>query len=140
MIRSFVVAAVVMLVLDSVWLLAVASPLYRAELGDRVASPPDLVAGALFYVVYVGALLWFAVRPGLKDGSARVAAINGAVLGLAAYATWALTNRAVLADWPWALVPLDVAWGTVLSAVTAAVTTTLSRRWGRTSPPVRPTG
>lgn len=129
--RSFVVAVVVFLALDSVWLLVVAGPLYRDELGDRIATDPDLLAGALFYVVYLVALLWFAVRPGLAAGSVRAAAGNGALLGLAAYATWALTNRAVLADWPWALVPLDIAWGAVLSAVTAAVTTAVSRRWAR---------
>lgn len=127
---SFVVAAVVMLVLDSGWLVLVASPLYDAELGDRIAASPDLVAGGAFYVVYLVALLWFAVRPGLAAGSLRTAAGNGAMLGLAAYATWALTNRAVLADWPLALVPLDIAWGVVLTAVTATAATAAARRIG----------
>lgn len=133
MIRAYLVAAVVMLALDTVWLLAVASPLYRAELGDRIAEQPDLLAGGLFYVGYVAALLWFAVRPGLAAGSVRVAATHGALLGLAAYGTWALTNRAVLAGWPWALVPLDVAWGAVLSAITSGVTVLVARRWSAPS-------
>lgn len=118
----YVVCATALLALDAVWLLAVAGPLYRSELGDRIAEQPDAVAGGLFYVLYVAALTWFAVRPGLDAGSARLAAGNGAFLGLAAYGTWALTNRAVLADWPAALVPVDMAWGALLSAVSAAGT------------------
>ena len=121
-VSSFLVASVIFLALDSVWLVAVASPLYRDELGDRIAETPDLLAGAAFYVLYMAALLWFAILPGLRDGSVRTAAVNGAVLGAAAYGTWALTNRAVLTDWPWLLVPVDIAWGTALSAVTAALT------------------
>lgn len=124
---SFLVASVIFLALDAVWLIAVASPLYRDELGDRIAEEPDLAAGAAFYVLYMAALLWFAILPGLRTGALRTAAVNGAVLGAAAYGTWALTNRAVLTDWPWALVPVDIAWGTALSAVTAMLTVALLR-------------
>lgn len=116
------VTAVLLLVLDAVWLLAIAGPLYRGELGERLAAPPDLVAGGLFYVLYVAAVTWFAVRPGLETGSWRRAAGTGAFLGLTAYGTWALTNKAVLADWPAALVPVDMAWGALLSAVVAGTT------------------
>ena len=126
-VSSFLVASVIFLALDSVWLVAVASPLYRDELGDRIAENPDLLAGAAFYVLYMAALLWFAILPGLRDGSVRTAAVNGAVLGAAAYGTWALTNRAVLTDWPWLLVPVDIAWGTALSAVTTALTVRILR-------------
>lgn len=127
----YLVAALVLLVLDAVWLVVVAGPLYRSELGERIAEDPDLVAGAIFYVLYVAALTYFAVLPGLDAGSVRRAAANGAFLGLTAYGTWALTNRAVLTDWPAALVPVDILWGAALSAVTAAVTVAVVQRLRR---------
>ena len=122
------VVAVVLLVLDAVWLVTVASPLYRSELGSGIAESPDLLAGALFYLLYVAALTYFAVLPGVDAESWRRAAGNGAFLGLTAYGTWALTNKAVLADWPVSLVPVDMAWGALLSAVSAVAAVAVVRR------------
>ena len=52
-------------------------------------------------------------------GVARPAAAarRGAALGLVAYGTYELTNWAVLRDWPALLVPIDIGWGVVLTAV-----------------------
>jgi len=130
--RAIPLVAVLLLVLDAIWLVAVASPLYDAELGERMAASPDLVAGGLFYVLYVVALAHFAVVPGLRaDRAVREVARDGGLLGLTAYGTWALTNKAVLADWPAALVPVDIVWGAVLSATVSVVAVVAGRAWGR---------
>ena len=55
----------------------------------------------------------------LGTQSARAAARRGAGLGFVAYATYELTNWAVLRDWPAWIVPIDIAWGVVLTAVAA---------------------
>ena len=47
------------------------------------------------------------------------AAINGAVIGLVAYATYDLTNLAVVKDWPLGLTFIDMAWGTMVSGIAA---------------------
>jgi hypothetical protein len=44
---------------------------------------------------------------------------RGAALGLVTYATYDLTNWAVLKGWPVLLVPVDVGWGIALTAVVA---------------------
>ncbi len=44
----------------------------------------------------------------------------GPVVGALAYATFTVTNYAVLNQWTFALVWTDIAWGTVLTAVVAA--------------------
>jgi len=44
----------------------------------------------------------------------------GMVLGLTAYATYELTNRATLQAWPMVIVIVDIAWGIVVSAIAAA--------------------
>lgn len=44
----------------------------------------------------------------------------GAILGLAAYGTYDITNLATLRNWPLAMSLVDMAWGTLLTALTAA--------------------
>jgi uncharacterized membrane protein len=60
------------------------------------------------------------------------AARRGAALGLVVYATYDLTNWAVLRGWPAYLVPIDVVWGVVLTASAASVGKLTQRRlWPR---------
>lgn len=48
-------------------------------------------------------------------------AFMGAILGLAAYATFELTNMALLKSWSWSIVVPDLIWGTALTAITGAL-------------------
>ncbi len=105
-----------MLALDLTWLNIIAKSFYAAQLGPLMASPVQPVAAACFYVMYVGAVVVHAVRPAT---STREAATRGAGLGVVAYATYDLTNWAVIAGWPAMLVPVDLAWGVILTTVAA---------------------
>ena len=71
--------------------------------------------------LYVAGLVYFAVRPGLAAESWRTAALNGALFGFFAYATYDLTSQATLRNWTTTLTVADMAWGTVLSAAAAAI-------------------
>ena len=53
------------------------------------------------------------------------AAINGAVVGLFAYGTYAFTCQALFKDWLWSVTIPDVVWGVVLCAVSCAIGTYL---------------
>ncbi len=44
----------------------------------------------------------------------------GAVLGLAAYGTYDITNLAVLKGWPVIVTVVDMVWGTLVTAACAA--------------------
>jgi uncharacterized membrane protein len=46
--------------------------------------------------------------------------LAGAMFGFFAYATYDLTNLATLKNWPIGLAMLDIAWGSALSALSAA--------------------
>lgn len=116
LVASVVSAAATMLVLDLAWLGFVARGLYDALLGPLRSPEVFLPAAALFYAMYIGAVVVHAV---LKATSPTSALRRGAALGLVAYATYELTNWAVLKDWPALLVPIDVAWGVALTAVVA---------------------
>ena len=61
-----------------------------------------------------------AVRPALGAGSVWVAIGYGAVLGLAAYGTYDMTNLSTLKGWPVRLSLVDMVWGTVLTSDASA--------------------
>ncbi|MBK8596334.1 MAG: DUF2177 family protein [Holophagales bacterium] len=105
-----------MLVLDLVWLGVVARGLYTSALGPLMRPEAYWPAAALFYAFYVGVIVTWAV---LGTDGPMAAARRGAALGFVAYTTYDLTNWAVLRDWPAWIVPVDITWGVVLTAVAA---------------------
>lgn len=118
---AYLVAGVTLLVVDLVWLAYIARDLYRREMGALLAENVRLVPAAAFYLMYVAAVVYFAVLPALRSGQWTDAILPGAVLGLVAYGTYDLTALAVVRDWPVRLSFIDMAWGTVLTAVSAGV-------------------
>lgn len=107
-------------VLDVGWVGFIANGLYRAKLGHLMAEKAWLPAAGLFYVLYASGILYFAAGPALREGSLSQALGRGAALGLLVYGVYDLTNLAVLRDWGVAISLLDVAWGTLLTAIASA--------------------
>ncbi len=110
----------VMVVIDLLWLGVIAKGLYQEGMGSLMAPEPRLAFAALFYVIYPIGLVIFAVTPGVAADSIVRAGVLGALFGLFAYATYDLTNLAVVRDWPLGLAFIDKAWGTLVSGVSAA--------------------
>ena len=52
----------------------------------------------------------------------------GAFFGLVTYATYDLTNLAVVKDWPLAITFADLAWGAAIAAITSTVTVLIAER------------
>lgn len=107
---------VALLTLDLVWLGVVARGLYVEALGDLLRPDVNRLAAALFYAFYVAVTVGWAVLGARTKGAA---ARRGAGLGLVAYATYELTSWAVIRGWPTWIVPVDVAWGVLLTALAA---------------------
>ena len=61
------------------------------------------------HAIYLFGLTWFVLAPALESGSSGKAALGGFLFGLVAYATWNLTNLAVLKGFPASIVPIDMA-------------------------------
>jgi uncharacterized membrane protein len=116
------------LALDLTWLGIVAGGLYDSALGPVKRSSVFFPAAALFYALYVAVTVRYAV-----DGAASLAdaARRGATLGFVVYATYELTNWAVLSGWPAFLVPVDVGWGVVLTAAAAVAGKFVQRKLQR---------
>ena len=66
-------------------------------------------------------LTYFAIMPALNGRAILQALALGAGLGLVAYGTYDLTNLAVVKGFGTKIALLDLAWGTVLSGVSAAL-------------------
>ncbi|RUM26427.1 DUF2177 family protein [Rhizobium vallis] len=105
---------------DGVWLGLIARSFYRDQLGALMLPSPNLALAALFYLFFTAAVVVLAVLPALSAGSITTALVHGAILGLAAYGTYDITNLATLRNWPLVMSVVDMAWGTALTALTAA--------------------
>jgi len=117
---AYAATLVVMLILDLLWIGVIAKPLYQNGIGHLMAEQPRLPVAVAFYLLYAVGLMVFAVTQGAVPGGWVTAALYGALFGFFAYATYDLTNLATLRDWPAGLAAIDIAWGTLVSAICAA--------------------
>lgn len=108
-------------VLDVAWLTLFAVGQFQSQLGAILRAQPMLSAAVAFYLIYAAGLVVLAVRPALQERSVRSATAKGAMLGLTAYATFDLTNLAIIERWTFGLALMDMAWGTFVSAVAAMI-------------------
>ena len=119
--KLYGLTAIVFLAIDIVWLGVVASGFYQKHLGHLMRSDVILPAALLFYLLYVVAILVFAVLPGLESQSINRKLALGAFLGLVAYSTFDLTCLALFKNFPVKVVIIDLIWGTVLTATVAGI-------------------
>ena len=113
-------AALAFVILDAIWLGTVAKSFYFTQLAGLLRDKPDLGVAAVFYVIYIAGIVYFAVTPALHGGGMTTALMNGALLGFLAYATYDATNLATLKGYPAAVAVVDVVWGTFLTGTAAA--------------------
>ena len=109
------------LALDFLWLGVLARDFYRQNMGDLMRSDVRWLPALAFYALFVAAVLVFVVLPAAERASLARAALLGAFFGLVTYATYDLTNLAVLHGFRTGLAVVDMAWGTVLCAAVSVV-------------------
>jgi uncharacterized membrane protein len=119
-VKAFAAAAVAFLVIDIAWISLFLRDVYEAQLGSMMRPTASVSAAALFYVGYIIAILYLAVRPALAEERIATAVLHGAALGAVAYGTYTLTNYAIFAQWSVLLVVSDIGWGAFLTAISAA--------------------
>ena len=116
---AYFATAVVFMTIDLIWLSQVAKRFYAESLGELLLERPNIPAAAGFYAVYVVGIVFFAISPALKTGSAQTALVYGALFGFFTYATYDMTNYATLRNWPLFMSVVDVIWGTILAGISA---------------------
>ena len=120
-IAAYLGMIVFMFVIDLIWLSVIAKSIYKQGIGHLTATEPNLIYAGLFYLVYVLGLLWFAIKPNCTLLDIKYAFVAGAAVGFLVYASYDLTNLALLKDWPLGLSLIDITWGTILSGISASV-------------------
>ena len=118
-VKLYFATLVVFLAIDMVWLGVLAKGFYQRHLGDLLRPDVRWGAALLFYLIFVGGVLLFAVLPALERASFRYAVLLGGLFGMIAYATYDLTNLATLRGFPPIVAVVDMVWGFVLTAVVA---------------------
>lgn len=125
----YIITTVIFFAIDMVWLGFVAKDFYRKHIGTLLADNVNWPAAIVFYLLYIGGILFFAVLPALKSGTWQTALLNGAVLGMLCYATYDLTNMATLKNWSFTVVWVDIIWGIVLTGSVSTLSFFAARRF-----------
>jgi uncharacterized membrane protein len=123
----YVSTAAIFLALDALMLSFVMRPLFERHIGHLLLADIRMVPAVLFYLAYVAGLVWLVSWPALTEGRPRDALVAGAVIGAMAYGTYEFTSYAIMKDWHPSMVAVDLAWGTVLTAVAAWAGVTVTR-------------
>ncbi len=120
--KLYGIAFVLFMIIDLIWLGLIAKNLYQKQLGHLMADQVNWIAAIIFYLLFIGGLVFFAINPAVNDGEWTKALLYGALFGFMAYATYDLTNLATLKDWPIQITIIDLIWGTFLGASVSGLT------------------
>lgn len=125
LLRPFAVGLVTFLALDLVWIGVLANQFYKRELGGMLRMDGDNLAirmgpALVLYPMIILGLQLFAL-PKAAPGDLLAAAFWGGLFGFIAYGVYDLTNFATLATYSLRMTVVDMLWGLVLSAATAAM-------------------
>lgn len=116
---AYAVTLAVFLAVDAVWLATIGGAFLASQLSGLLRHDPNLAIGFLFYLIFGFGLARWAVVPALQMASPRHALIDGALVGLLAYASFDLTNLAIMKGYPPLAALVDIVWGTALGAFSA---------------------
>lgn len=119
-VKACIAVILVFMGLDFIWLSQISVDFYKQTIGQHLAAEPNFAAAAVFYLLYLTGLMYFAVASAIIRGTMMSATFSGGLFGLIAYGTYDLTNLATMANWPLSVTVADMAWGTFLSAVASA--------------------
>ena len=126
--KLYAISIPVFFLLDFLWLGLIAKPFYDRHLGYILRSQVLWTAAIFFYLFFLLGLVVFVIAPAVESGSLTKAILLGLFFGFITYQTYELTNYALVKDWPFIVVIVDIAWGMVLSALVSAVTFLLATK------------
>jgi len=109
---AYIATALVFLGFDAIWLTTMGDRFYRPIIGDIMLEKFSPMPAIVFYLLYVLGMVIFAVTQAL---------IYGALFGFFAYVTYDLSNQATLKRWTTLLSVTDIAWGTIVTGVSATL-------------------
>lgn len=128
-IKIYLVSVPIFFLIDLTWLGVIAKDVYRKYMGHLMLDTPNWTAAIVFYLTFIVGLVIFAVYPALRNNSWSYALIYGALFGFFTYMTFDLTSLAVLKNWPWQIVIIDIIWGIILSGSVSIISYFICSRY-----------
>lgn len=130
----FVIAFLLILLIDSIWLGLIARNFYIDQMREMVTLDENgklqLRYFPAFLVYVLLALgLSFYVLPGTAQSGSLAVWITGFVFGFIVYGVYDMTNLATLTHWKWLLAGVDMLWGGVLCGTVSLLTQILRSKF-----------
>jgi len=121
-VKLFLESLFTFLALDAVWISQIATPWMKKSVPHLMSTTPNIWAAVAFYILYLSALLILFILPGLthKVGY-QTLAFQTFLFGFTAYATYDLTNLAVMKGYPLSMALADMFWGGLLTMITSLI-------------------
>jgi uncharacterized membrane protein len=119
--KLYALTVPVFFVVDLIWLGFIAKGFYQKNLNSLLRPNVNWGAAIIFYLIFIAGILIFAVIPAVAKDSLRRAVLWGALFGFFTYMTYELTNLALLKNWPFNIVIVDILWGVVLCTAVATI-------------------
>jgi uncharacterized membrane protein len=129
-VKLYLLTVPIFFLIDILWLGYIAKGFYREHLSFILSSKVNWGAAVTFYLIYIAGILIFAVAPAIEKSSWQQALMWGALFGFFTYATYELTNMALIDGWPLKIVVVDILWGVVLCASVATASYGVARWLG----------
>jgi uncharacterized membrane protein len=113
----YLATLLVIVPIDFLFLGVIAKGLFTSQVGDMLGTVkiPPAVA---FYLLYVAGILIFVSA---SASSVQTTLLYGALFGFFCYMTFELTNMAMLKQWSWTVVFVDIAWGAFVTAISSTL-------------------
>ena len=121
----YLATLLVIVPIDFLFLGVVAKGFFTSQVGHLLGEI-KLLPAILFYLLYVAGTVIFV--SGGQGANWQGTLLYGALFGLFCYATFELTSMAMLRDWSWTVVVVDIAWGSFVTAV-ASTAGLLAANW-----------
>jgi uncharacterized membrane protein len=119
--KLYFITIPIFFLIDMFWIGVVAKNFYRQNLAHILSPDVNWAAAIVFYLIYIIGILYFAVAPAIERDSLIKAIVWGGLFGFFTYATYDLTNMALIKGWPFKVAIVDILWGTVLCGSVAAL-------------------
>jgi uncharacterized membrane protein len=113
----YLATLIVIIPIDFLFLGLVARGFFASQVGDMLGEI-RLAPAVLFYLLYVVGILIFVSGPSGANWQSTL--LYGALFGFFCYATFELTSLSLLKHWTWPVVAVDICWGSLVTAVSAA--------------------
>ncbi len=104
-------------------------PLYL-DIPPALSGAVPLPGGAQYPLYRLAIIAAGIIVLGVVQGAYATEVLRGAILGLTAYATFDLTNLAILKGWTPLVAAVDIAWGVFVTTVVAVAGMAVGRRCG----------